>query len=125
MRPPVVFLAGPTVALVLMAATRFGRDSDNVILWPRYFDAKESRITGRRVPRKMAVKSPKVEEILEIAREAGYKIYVEPDKAHPSEWGSRGGRLVVEKRKPKTLIIRDIAARLKVHRSESQEEQEP
>ena len=98
--------------------------SDNiVVVWPQYFDAKSSRVGGRRVPKKMAVKSPSINELLEAARSAGYKVYIEPDKAYPMYWWNKTGRLIVDKTKPKTAILKDIAKALKAVRSENSQDE--
>ncbi len=66
------------------------------IVWTVYFDAEKSWSEGRRVPRRLAVEKPRLDEVAEAARRAGYKVVVEPDKRYPAWWFEEGGRVVVE-----------------------------
>ena len=44
------------------------RKQDKAIIWPAYFDQAKTRKKGRRVPKNMAVQSPKILEIQEAAQ---------------------------------------------------------
>ena len=47
------------------------RKLDKAIIWPTYFDTNKSRAEGRRVPKAMAVLSPKILEIKEAVDKLG------------------------------------------------------
>ena len=100
-----------------IAIDRIG--SGKIILWPQYFDARASRMTGRRVAKALSVKSPTVQEILDATKLAGYRVYIEPDRAYPRFWWNPTGRLVVEKIAPKTEILTNVAKELKKMRAEA------
>ena len=49
------------------------RKLDKAIIWPIYFDASKTRKEGRRVPKNLAVQSPKIAELKEAADKLGLK----------------------------------------------------
>ena len=59
------------------------RISKKIRIWPIYFDAVHSRSEGRKVSKKLAVRTPKVEEIKMAAEELGINPIIESDIAHP------------------------------------------
>ena len=87
--------------------------AENIILWPTYFDLKKSRDEGRRVPKKLAVDNPDVENMYKAVKKLGYKAKMEADKSHPSTPTGHEGRVLVEKGSlKKTDLIRQVAAEL-------------
>jgi len=84
------------------------------IVWTVYFDAEKSWGEGRRVPRRLSVERPDVEEVVEAAKAAGYRVVaVEPGKRYPAWWFEGGGRIVVAAEgKSKNRVLYEIAARL-------------
>ncbi|MGE5637708.1 MAG: signal recognition particle subunit SRP19/SEC65 family protein [Chloroflexota bacterium] len=94
------------------------RKQDKAIIWPAYFDVSKTRKNGRRVPKNMAVVSPKVDELQiaaarlrlhnEVVAEAGYA---------KTPW-SKSGMILVEKKAPKEQIIKQLAKQLIKVRSE-------
>ena len=85
-----------------------------LVLWPVYFDSGKSRSEGRRVPKRVAVPSPKASEILEAARRLGFKAVLEEGKRYPSSWWEASGRvLVAPPGLKKTEVIRAIAEELR------------
>ncbi len=88
------------------------------VLWPKYFDSGISLNKGRRVPRSLAVSSPKIEEISHAAKLAGLSPTTEGDKAHPSSWWDKQGRVLVPRKLPKTKTIKMVAEKLKdIHKA--------
>jgi len=84
------------------------RKRDKVVVWPIYFNSKVSRSYGRKVPLSLSVEDPKLEEVVEAARKAGFNPITEVDKAYPKMWW-----ILVEKRASKTKILKEIALALK------------
>ena len=82
------------------------------VLWPRYFDAARTRAQGRRVPKDIAVESPRAGHIAEAAKTLGLGAELEKDAAHPYEWWEPEGRVLVEKKWSKEETLRKIASRL-------------
>ena len=85
------------------------------IIYPCYFNAAYSRSEGRRVPRGIGVKAPVLTDLERALRKAGIPFRAE-DKHHPAHWTRREGRLVVEWREKKELLIRKVAQRLEARK---------
>lgn len=83
------------------------------VLWPAYFDTRLTRRKGRRVPKRLAVDSPTVEEILAAAHRCGFKALIEGEKAHPSQWWKAAGRVLLEKERRKEEVLALIASEMK------------
>ena len=88
--------------------------ASNIILWPTYFDLKKSRDEGRRVPRKLGVDNPNVEDIYKAVKKLGYKAKMETDRSHPGTPTGHEGRVLVDKTGvKKTELIALVAAEMK------------
>jgi signal recognition particle subunit SRP19 len=83
-----------------------------VILWPQYFDANCSRKKGRMVEKKLAVDNPTPDEILKAAESLGYVKKVE-EGAYPRYWWKKTGRIVVERKSAKSVILKKVAQVMK------------
>jgi len=73
------------------------KQKDHYILWPVYFDSRKTRKEGRRVPKKLSVENPRVEEIIKALEAMGIEGKIEKDKAYPRCWWEGGGRVLVRK----------------------------
>ncbi|MCL1978074.1 MAG: signal recognition particle protein Srp19 [Candidatus Bathyarchaeota archaeon] len=100
------------------------RKSDNAIIWPVYFDVAKSKSEGRRVPKNMAVISPKILEIKEAADNLGLQNDINPTAGYPKTPWSKMGMLTVEKNEPKEQIILKLAAQLAKIKIQQQAEQQ-
>ncbi|WP_457615316.1 signal recognition particle protein Srp19 [Methanopyrus sp.] len=92
------------------------KGKDKIVIWPAYFDADRSRSEGRRVPKRLAVRNPRLTELRRIAEKLGLNPEVQRDKQYPKRWWDDKGRLIVDKleSKRKTLLL--IAEKLKERR---------
>jgi signal recognition particle subunit SRP19 len=88
------------------------RKQNKIFLWSVYFDANKSRADGRRVPKKLALSAPKLEELQVAAKRLGLQPEVVSDAAHPSSPWRRTGLLVVPKKEAKTKTLKRIAEEL-------------
>lgn len=97
------------------------------IIWTVYFDSTKPWSRGRRVPLKLAVEKPKLEEIVLAAKKAGYdRIVEDPDAKHPAWWFEQNnGRIIVYTDEKKSIVIRKIAEKLKEIRLESSRKNKP
>ena len=95
------------------------RKQDKAIIWPAYFDQAKTRKKGRRVPKTLAVQSPKILEIQEAAQKLSLKAEVVLDKGFPKTPWAKTGILLVEKKGSKEQIINRIAKQLLKTRSET------
>jgi signal recognition particle subunit SRP19 len=86
---------------------------DKIVIWPAYIDSHKSRSEGRKISEKEAIPSPTLEEIKAAADKIGLNPIVEKDKAFPREWWEVSGRVLVDKRKPKSLLLKDIAREIR------------
>ena len=87
-----------------------------VILWPEYFDIKCSRRQGRMVEKKLAVDTPTTDEILKAAEALGYVKKVE-EGAFPRHWWKKTGKVIVERKATKSVIVKKIAEKIKSGRA--------
>lgn len=83
-----------------------------IVLWPAYFDSNRSRLQGRRVPKQLAVASPKLEEIQNAAKNLGLKTEIFFDARYPKSPWQKTGLLLVPKTGSKKQVIYKIAKEL-------------
>jgi signal recognition particle subunit SRP19 len=88
------------------------KKSKTVILYPEYFSIDNSRRAGRRVSKKLALKSANVEDIFKAVKSLGLKPVVEKEKAYPRFWWKRRGRVLIETEMQKTELIKLVAEKL-------------
>jgi len=96
------------------------RKQDKAIIWPAYFDQAKTRKEGRRVPRNLAVQSPKIGELQDAALKLDLKPEVVAEAGFPKTPWSKTGRMLVEKKSPKEQIIKKLSRQLVKARSEQQ-----
>ncbi len=87
-------------------------DKGKLIIWPVYLDATKSRAEGRILSAKDSVKSPVLKEIEKAALELNLNPLVEPDKAYPKSWWAVRGRVLVYKKGPKYVMVKQIAQKI-------------
>ncbi len=99
------------------------RKSDNAIIWPIYFDVNKSKSDGRRVPKNLAVNSPKILEIKEAADKLGLQNEVNPTAGYPRTPWAKLGMLSVKKDEPKEQIVLKLAKQLiKIKQQQAQQQ---
>ena len=94
------------------------RRQDKAIIWPTYFDSAKTRKEGRRVPKSLAVQSPRIAEITDAVVKLGLKHEVAMEAGYPKTPWAKTGMILVEKEGPKEQIIKKIAKQLLKVRSE-------
>jgi signal recognition particle subunit SRP19 len=99
------------------------RKQDKAIIWPAYFDQAKTRKNGRRVPKSLAVQSPKIQEIKEATEKLGLKHEIAMEAGYPKTPWVKTGMIMVEKKGSKEQIIRKIAKQLLKIRSEPSKQQ--
>jgi signal recognition particle subunit SRP19 len=97
------------------------RKLDKAIIWPIYFDCAKTRKEGRRVPKNMAVQSPKIAEIKEAADKLGLSNDVNIEAHFPKIPWAKTGMLFVEKNEAKEKIIQKLAKQLVKIKSQQQQ----
>lgn len=88
------------------------RKQNKIFLWSIYFDASKTRTDGRRVPKKLAVSAPKLEELQRAAKRLGLQPEIVSDVAYPSSPWRRTGLLVVPKKESKSKTLKKLAKEL-------------
>lgn len=88
------------------------RKQDKVVLWPVYFDSTKKRSEGRRVPKRLAVPKPKLEEVQGAAVLVGLRPEIVSDTAYPSFSRQKTGLVTVPRKGSKTQIMRKIAEKM-------------
>jgi signal recognition particle subunit SRP19 len=99
------------------------RKLEKVIIWSAYFDQTRTRKEGRRVPKSLAVPSPKILEVQEAAQKIGLDFEVVPDKGYSKMPWTKTGMLLVEKKGSKEQIISRIAKQLLKARNQQKQHQ--
>jgi signal recognition particle subunit SRP19 len=94
------------------------RDDNKIVLWPEYFDKSLTKNAGRRVPQKLAVSSPTVDDIAKAAKRLKMKPKIENNKAYPGRWWRKSGRVLVRADEKKTKVIRRVATVIKKYRKQ-------
>jgi signal recognition particle subunit SRP19 len=88
------------------------RDDNKYVIYPVYFDSAVSRLNGRRVAKKHAVEKPSLENLAKAAKSLGLNPVLEKDAVHSSTPWKKEGRILVEKKGPKTKLLLQLANRL-------------
>ena len=88
------------------------RNQDKIIIWPDYFDSTKTRRDGRRIPKSLAVPSPKILEIKDAAEKIGLECELVPDASYPKTPWLKTGMLLMKKNEPKDRIIKSVAKQL-------------
>jgi len=88
------------------------RKLDKAIIWPIYFDTNRTRKEGRRVPKNIAVISPKIDELKQAVDKLGLENEVNPEAHFPRTHWAKSGMLLVEKKESKQMIVQKIAKQL-------------
>lgn len=93
------------------------RKQEKIIMWPAYFDSAKTRRGGRRIPKSLAVPSPKITEIRDAAEKLGLECEVVLDVGYPKTPWLKTGMLLVRKSESKDKTIKKIAKTLQIIRS--------
>jgi signal recognition particle subunit SRP19 len=93
-----------------------GNFMSEVMIWPAYIDSDKTKKEGRKIPAKLGVPSPKLTEIEKAAKKLGYPTRTETEKAYPKTWWEKSGLVIVEKKKAKNLILKELAKEIKKKR---------
>jgi signal recognition particle subunit SRP19 len=88
------------------------RGRGKIRLWPAYFDIKNSRKAGRKVPASLALGEPKIEDIEKAAETLGLHPLIELLTYPKAPW-KKTGVVLIDKKGSKTEIIMNIARQLR------------
>ena len=88
------------------------RGEDKYVIWPIYFDKSTSKLSGRKVSKKIAVEKPNIESIAKAAKSLGLNPVLEKNCAYPSRHWKKEGRILVDKKSSKSKLLLQIANRI-------------
>jgi len=88
------------------------RGEDKYVVYPIYFDKSVSRLNGRKVAKKHAVEKPSIESISKAAKSLGLNPVLEKDIPHSSRHWKKEGRILIDKKSPKSKLLVQIANRI-------------
>ncbi len=108
---PTLLLVGFTMSVALVT-----KKENRIVLWPEYFDGKLPKARGRRIPKKLATSAPSVEDVAKAAKRLKLNPKIEQNKAYPSHWWRKNGRVLVQAKARKTKIIRQVAIVIKKYK---------
>jgi len=96
------------------------RKQNKVVLWPAYFDSTKTKLEKRRIPKGLAVTSPRLDELQRAAERCGLQpVTFFPDARHPHASWQKTGLIVVPKNASKMKIIRRVAKELSALRAQT------
>ncbi len=88
------------------------RKQDKIVIWPTYFDSTKTRSEGRRIPKSLAVPSPKISQIKEAIEKLDLQCELVSDASYPKTPWLKNGMILVTKKEPKNAIIEKAAKQL-------------
>lgn len=89
------------------------RERGKVIIWPLYLEGSLPRSDGRRIPKHLARRNITVEEIFRAAQELGLNPELQRNAAHPRIPWRKTGLVLVDKKMPKTKLLKELARRIR------------
>ena len=95
------------------------KQREGTIIWPAYLDAIKNRSEGRRIKKSLTVESPLLIELEKCATLLGLNPVAVPEASHPTSWWEKSGLIIVKKTGKKTVIIRELAGKLRELRANS------
>ncbi len=93
------------------------RRKGKLVFWPAYFDSENTRGDGRRVPKGLAARGVKVDELFRAADDLELNPELKPGTAFSKKPWDRTGSIVVDKAKSKALITTELASKIRSNRS--------
>ncbi|MEM2915000.1 MAG: signal recognition particle subunit SRP19/SEC65 family protein, partial [Candidatus Bathyarchaeia archaeon] len=78
------------------------RKTDEVVLWPVYFDSTKTKSEGRKVPKRLGCPSPTLDMIERALQNLHLSYKLVPEASYPSFPWKRTGLVQVKKKKPKS-----------------------
>ena len=94
-----------------------------MVVWPAAVDSTKSRSDGRRVAKSQSVQTPRVDELEHAAKNLSYEPEPSPHSALPFRWWEKTGYVLVNRReKPRSKVLKDLAAEIqKIRRLKQQQ----
>jgi signal recognition particle subunit SRP19 len=88
-----------------------------IVIWPANIDSTKSRLQGRKIPKAQAVQAPRIEELIEAARQLSIGIEVSYKKSRPRSWWEKTGYIITTKNRSRTELLRMFTAEIRKARA--------
>ena len=88
------------------------KSKDKSVVWPNYLDSTKTRKDGQRIPQKIAVESPKLQEIEEAAKILELTPTTNPNAAYPRAGWEKKGYVLIDKKNSKLSNLKKIAEKI-------------
>jgi len=79
------------------------------IIWLSYLDSSRTRSQGRRLPKRSAIVSPKLSEVVSACESLKFQPEAYADKSYCRSWWEKDGYVMVRSDAPKTEILSRVA----------------
>lgn len=83
-----------------------------ITVWPQYLDKNLSLNEGRKVSKEIAVEDPKLQDIEKALKRLNLPYNTQKERAYPSKWYEKSGRILVESDKSKLELLKEISLKL-------------
>lgn len=83
-----------------------------ITVWPQYLDKNLSLNEGRKVSKEIAVEDPKLQDIEKTLKRLNLPYSTQKERAYPSKWYEKSGRILVESDKSKLELLKEISLKL-------------
>jgi signal recognition particle subunit SRP19 len=93
------------------------RQQEKLIIWPVYFDSTKTRSEGRRVPKNLAVPSPRIVEVKDAAEKLGLPHELVADVSYSKMPWFKAGMVLINRKGSKNQVILSIAKQVLKTRS--------
>jgi signal recognition particle subunit SRP19 len=91
------------------------------VIWPQYLDASKSEREGRRVPKRVAVNSPSIQEICDATKILKLNPELKMDLRYPRTWWEKSGYLIIDRGGSKNQILKILAGKISTLRSQKKD----
>ena len=85
---------------------------NKVIVWTAYFDASKTQREGRRLPKRLCVASPRIEEVVKAAEVLGLNPQPNFEARYPRVWWAEKGYVIVDKAESKGKTLQKMAEKI-------------
>ena len=91
--------------------------TNKCVIWLFYLDASKTRREGRRLPKSLALNSPRLEEIVEASQSLNLNPNPNFEARYPRSWWQKSGYVIVDKIGSKNETLSLIAKKIAELRS--------
>lgn len=100
-------------------------EKNKILIWLSYFESRLPRRLGRKVPKRIAITKPTINEVLQVCQELNLECEADPIKKYPRTWHIQDlqGVIYVKTKIRKPILIKKIAMKILKNRTKKRKEQ--